>query len=79
MIFSHSSRIRILHINFGTRLFLLGGFINNRKTSSGPILFTDIELHVESYIVSKDCTFAVFCMLLMLEGKPKTRRAGPKA
>ena len=49
MIFSHSSRIRILHINFDTRLFLLGGFINNKKTSSGPILFTDIELHVESY------------------------------
>ena len=29
-------------INFCTCLFLLGGFINNRKTSSGAILFTDI-------------------------------------
>ena len=27
---------------FLTGLFLLGGFINNRKTSSGAILFSDI-------------------------------------
>ena len=36
-------------IFFGTGLFLLGGFINNSKTSSGAILFTDILYSLFKY------------------------------
>ena len=36
-------------INFCTCLFLLGGFINNRKTSSGAILFSDIPHHFHTW------------------------------
>ena len=35
--------------NFCTGLFLLRGFINNRKTSSGAILFTDILYSLFKY------------------------------
>ena len=36
-------------ISFYTGLFLLRGFINNRKTSSGAILFTDILYSLFKY------------------------------
>ena len=36
-------------INFCTGLFLRGGFINNRKTSSGAILSTDILYSLFKY------------------------------
>ena len=36
-------------INFCSGLFLLGGFINNRKTSSGAILFTDVVYSLFKY------------------------------
>ena len=48
--FSHSSESNTYFaINFCTGLFLLGGFINNRKTSFGAILFTDILYSLFKY------------------------------
>ena len=47
-------------INFCSGLFLLGGFINNRKTSSGAILFTDILYSLFKYS-NKVLLFFLIC------------------
>ena len=47
--FSHSSRIRILKITFALVCSCSEGLINNRKTSSGAILFTDILYSLFKY------------------------------